>query len=139
MKFWDSSAVLPLLIEEGRSADILEFLHQDPVLVVWCLCEVEIESAISRRIREGLSRRDEDAARARLRLLSDRWHEVAAVDPVRRRALRLLRSHPLSAADSLQLAAALVCCDEKPENMDFVCIDDRLAAAARREGFVVLP
>jgi hypothetical protein len=48
-------------------------------------------------------------------------------------------SHPLRAADALQLAAALVWCDEAPQGTAFVCLDDRLRDAARREGFAVLP
>ena len=98
-----------------------------------------IESALARRVREGLTAEDEAVARSRLGLLADRWSEVAAVDLVRRQALRLLRSHPLGAAAALQLAAALVCCDERPEQVGFVCLDDCLSEAARREGFAVLP
>ncbi len=138
MNFWDSSAILPLLLEEERSAAILKILHADPGVVVWCLSEVEIESAIARRVREGMPKKDEGAARSRLRILAGRWSEVVSVDLVRRRALRLLRTHPLSAADSLQLAAALLSCDENPEDLGFVCLDERLAEAAHREGFSVI-
>ncbi len=108
-------------------------------MIVWCLCEVEIESAIARRVREGMTKKDEGAARSRLRLLAGRWSEVTSLEPVRRRALRLLRTHPLRAADSLQLAAALLSCDENPEELGFVCLDERLAEAAHREGFQILP
>ena len=139
MKFWDTSAILPLLLEEKNSEAILGLLHADPDVIVWCLCEVEIESGISHRMREGFSREDESGARSRLRLLSERWNEVVSIDLVRRRALRLLRNHPLSAADSLQLAAALISCEERPEDLGFVCLDDRLSDAERREGFNVLP
>lgn len=43
------------------------------------------------------------------------------------------------AADALQLAAALIACDEQPSLPPFVALDHRLADAARREGFRVLP
>jgi len=62
-----------------------------------------------------------------------------ALDLVRSHALRLLHTYSLRAADALQLGAALVACDEKPEALPFVCIDDRLRNAARKEGFRVLP
>lgn len=55
-----------------------------------------------------------------------------------RRAVRLVRRHPLHAADALQLAAALMATGENPEQLDLVSSDDRLSAAARREGFRVL-
>jgi hypothetical protein len=58
---------------------------------------------------------------------------------VDRRARRLLAVHPLRAADALHLAAALIACDERSDVLPFVTLDDRLAEAARREGFDVVP
>jgi uncharacterized protein len=139
MKFWDSSAILALLLRERRSAETLALLRDDPSLTVWCLCRVEIASGIARRRREGLEAADIEVARSRLRLLSERWDEMWSVETVRGRALRLLETHPLRAADSLQLAAALIVCEERPEALPFVCLDERLAEAARKEGFTVLP
>jgi predicted nucleic acid-binding protein len=139
VNFWDSSAVVPLLLEENRSTAILKLLRADPAVIVWCLCEVEIESAIARRVREGLPQEEEAAARSRLRLLAERWSEIGSLELVRRPAIRLLRTHTLGAADSLQLAAALLSCEERPEELGFVCLDERLAEAARREGFQILP
>lgn len=46
--------------------------------------------------------------------------------------------HPLRAADSLQLAAAIVVADGAPRALPFVTLDDRLALAADKEGFPVL-
>ncbi|MBA2251932.1 MAG: hypothetical protein H0W13_04380, partial [Nitrospirales bacterium] len=47
--------------------------------------------------------------------------------------------HPLRAADSLQLAAALVWANRQAVGHHFVCLDQRLREAAHREGFVLLP
>ncbi len=52
--------------------------------------------------------------------------------------MRFLRVHPLRAADALQLAAAFVLADRRPSTLELVTLDDRLAVAARKEGFVVL-
>ena len=71
--------------------------------------------------------------------VAETWREVGALELVRSRALRLLNTHPLRAADAMQLAAALVASDERPESLPFVCLDDRLRDAARKEGFKVLP
>ncbi len=73
-----------------------------------------------------------------LRLLAGDWLEVAPVEEVRQRAVRLLRFHRLRGADALQLAAALTVASDVPETLDLVCSDDRLSTAARREGFRVL-
>jgi hypothetical protein len=74
----------------------------------------------------------------RLEALEKDWTENIDFESVRERAGRLLAVHPLSAADALQLAAALVAVDERPRGFGFVTLDDRLAAAAVREGFALL-
>jgi predicted nucleic acid-binding protein len=139
MRFWDSSAVIPLLLDEGRSREILELYDEDPGQTVWCLTEVELASAIARKVREGMNMVRQKAARSQLEVLSERWDEVTSLETVRARALRVLGTHGLRAADALQLAAALVFCNEQTEGLPFVCLDDRLADAARKERFPVLP
>jgi predicted nucleic acid-binding protein len=74
----------------------------------------------------------------RLRNLAGEWHEVLATDTVRSAALRMLRVHPLRAADSLQLAAAFVAAEHDPPSLEFVSLDDRLSEAASREGFRIV-
>ena len=54
---------------------------------------------------------------------------------VRNRAIRLLRVHPLRAADAFQLAAALVAFRAQPQDAIFLTGDERLRLAAEREGF----
>ncbi len=49
-----------------------------------------------------------------------------------------MRVHALRAADSLQLAAALIAANHDPATLEIVSLDARLATAARREGFKVL-
>jgi len=41
--------------------------------------------------------------------------------------------------DALQFAAALVWCQGDPIHHAFICLDQRLREAARREGFHILP
>jgi uncharacterized protein len=62
---------------------------------------------------------------------------VVDVDAVKSYVTRLLRVHSLRAADALQLAAALVRANGQPEGRLLCTLDERLAGAARREGFVV--
>ena len=68
----------------------------------------------------------------------ERWTEVTALEPVRRYAERLVETHPLRAGDALQLAAAIVAAEERPDSLEFVTFDRRQAEAAEREGFRVL-
>jgi uncharacterized protein len=139
VKFWDSSAILPLLLDERTSASVAAVYEDDERQIVWCLTEVEAVSALARRERQGGRPVDVERARTTLKILSERWEEVTSVESVRTRAIRLLGTHGLRAADALQLAAALVFCDERTESLPFVCLDDRLAEAARKEMFPVLP
>ncbi len=140
MKFWDASAVVPLLVPETRSAECAHELADDEGVIVWALTPVETLSSIYRKHRD---QRLADAAlgqaQRRLESLRSAWNEVRDVELVGPRAERLLAVHALRAADALQLAAALISCDEKPGTLPFVCLDTNLAEAARREGFRILP
>ena len=140
MRFWDSSAVVPLLVAEKTTVALTAMLRTDVAVLVWWGTPVECISAIARREREGAIAPDQ-AARAfqRLRTVSDLWQEVLPSEPVRSAAQRLVRVHSLCAADALQLAAAMIGAEYDPPSLPFVCLDDRLSEAARREGFDVAP
>jgi predicted nucleic acid-binding protein len=139
MIFWDSSALVSLLVDEVDSAARGELLKLDPEMAVWWATSVECESAMQRRIREGsMNVAAARTARERLAFLSDAWHEVAPSSAVRKLSLRLLRTHPLRAADSLQLASALVLEAGGIADLRFACADQRLLAAAELEGLVCI-
>lgn len=136
LRFWDSSAVVPLLVQEAETRAMQRLYAQDPECLVWWATEVECVSAITRLERDAeLTTAATEKALGRLDALRDAWHVVQPVDPVRRVANRLLRVHPLRASDAFQLGAALVAAEDRPDSLELVTLDDRLAAAARREGF----
>jgi predicted nucleic acid-binding protein len=140
MKFWDSSAIVPLVADEENTNYCLKALADDPKMLIWCLSSVEVMSALCRRVRDGLMGADEfRKAKERLRVVLGKAAEVSALERVRSRARRLLEVHPLRAADACQLAAALVCVQEDPERLTILCFDRRLESAATKEGFVVNP
>ena len=136
MRFWDSSAVIPLLCPEQSSARLIRLYAGNPELVVWAFCRTEILSALCRLRRSGsLSAEATSTARRKLNALCAAWHEVVDYERVRDRAERLLEIHPLTAADALQLAAALVIVQDRPQGFGFLTLDGRLEEAARKEGF----
>ncbi len=138
MRFWDTSALVPLLLAEEASVECQRLYREDPLCVVWWGTEVECVSAVARLEREGaLSAAQASATLRRLDDLAGRWQEVQPVAMVRTTARRLLRVHPLRAADALQLAAALVASEGDPASLPFVSGDARLRDAATREGFVL--
>jgi uncharacterized protein len=139
MKFWDSSAILPLIVEERTSDQASRYYDAFPGLVVWWGTSVECCSALARLERDGaIETHDLTRALRQLQTLQNEWNEVQPLDTVRTAAQRLLRLHALRAADALQLGAALVAADHKPQTWEFVCLDARLATAAEREGFAVV-
>jgi predicted nucleic acid-binding protein len=139
LTFWDSSALVPLLVTERATGPLQLLAKQDIKRSVWWATEAECTSAITRRARD----RTVDAVAAtvafeRLRLLATVWNEVQPSAALRESAIRLLRVHPLRAADALQLAAAFVAAEGKPSSLEIVTLDIRLAEAARKEGFAVV-
>ncbi|OFW47753.1 MAG: hypothetical protein A3J29_01525 [Acidobacteria bacterium RIFCSPLOWO2_12_FULL_67_14b] len=138
MKFWDASAIVPLVVAEPATAAMQALAAKSPGMLVWWTSHVECASAVARLERDG-GLDDEAAAQAfdRLKQIAAGWHEVEAGDAIRETAIRFLRVHPLRAADALQLAAAFIAADRQPASLELVTLDDRLAAAARKEGFAV--
>ena len=141
MRFWDSSAIVPLLVEQASSAGVIEVYGRDREIAVWWSTEVECASALARLERDGSADADEvAAAAARLASVASAWIEVEPRDPVRRTAIRLLRTHALRAADALQIAAALTLAEQDPSTVQLITLDAVLARAAEREGLrVVVP
>lgn len=138
--FWDSSAVVPVFLPETRSAELARALADDHTPVIWWATPIECHAAIYRRNRpSAMPAAIEDDAHSRLDKFCEDADQVQPSDPIRRRALRVLSVHRLRAADALQLAAALLLCEENPKGQQFVCLDDRLRDAARAEGFDVRP
>lgn len=139
MRFWDSSAVVPLLVRQTESERAAALIAEDPDMIVSWSTPVECASALARLRRENVIDADAEAAvLGLLRQLGEEWSEVRPVEQVRLTAYRLLRTHPLRAADALQLAAALAWATQ-PQGDAFVTFDERLAAAATLEGFTTLP
>jgi len=136
VKFWDTSALVPFIVEQPASRGCRQLLRADPAMVVWCLARTEILSALWRLAREGeLKPAHAAIAEARLERLAIRWTEIDSVMLVRDAAERALRIHALRAADALQLGAALVAVDQRPRRRHLVALDDALLAAAHAEGF----
>ena len=139
MKFWDASAIVPLLLAERTSAHLRAALADDPLMLVWWTTPVECASALARLEREGvLDGQGVRTGHKRLRQLVANWQEVDPSDEVRQTAARLLRVQPLRTGDALQLAAAFVAANGRPSSLEFVVLDERLATAAHKEGFSIV-
>lgn len=121
MKFWDASAIIPLCIDEPRTEIVRDIVKKDASIVVWWGSLIECYLAFARLRRDGLLiYEEEEQVRDILASLSAVWTEMEPAEDIRDIAIRLLRNHPLRAADSLQLAAAIVWANSRPRKWD-VC------------------
>jgi predicted nucleic acid-binding protein len=139
VRFWDSSALVPLFLVESTSDWARSITNSDSEVVVWALTRVELMSAIERRKRQAPDMTARlSAAGSEVMRMWNVWNEIRDVETVRENAERLVATYPLRAADALQLGAALVAADRSPATLPFVTLDQRLAVAAGREGFPVV-
>ncbi len=138
--FWDSSALVPVVLPQSRSGEVALLLSKDPGVAIWWATPTECQSALYKRHRQvpiaGPLLRQ---ALQRIDAVVDDVDTVVPTEQVRQRARRLLAAHALRAADALQLAAALTWCKESPARECFVCLDARLVDAASKEGFQTAP
>lgn len=135
--FWDTSALIPLCVSQPQTGSA-RVLYPKYRIVVWWATEVEIWSGLSRldrttKITQTQFARGKQLARD---LIRD-WIAVHESAGIASDACALVASHPLRAADALQLAAALEACEHKPQGYVFITADQRLADAARLTGFSV--
>lgn len=140
MNFWDTSALVPLIVEQPLSAHSEEhYRHEARGVFVWWGTYTECVSALTRLERAGaLSSLETEQALKALASLSKSWNEILPSDLVRHKANRLLRLHPLRTADAFQLASAIIASEDLASKIAVVTFDQRLAQAAKKEGFEVV-
>ena len=110
MRYWDSSALVPLLVQKPHTGDVLALYRHDHDVITWWGSEIECASAVARLERSrALGADGVGRALARLDDLRRTWREAQPVADVKIAARRFLRVHPLRAADALQLGAASSC------------------------------
>lgn len=135
--FCDSSALVPLFVGQSGSAFARSTLKAVSA-AIWWATPVEIATALARVRREGVfTAQDSEKAANRFAVARQTWNEVLPSERVRDVAQALVQRHPLRAADAFQLAAALEWAKQHPRGRRFICLDRRLAEAARAEGFQV--
>lgn len=138
MKYWDSSALVALLVQEKVSSRVARIAKKDPDISSWWGTKVECVSAIARLARQGdLDGTEVKGILERLEAWSEEWEEIQPSERIREIAIRCLRMHSLRAADALQLAAAWIASEHKPSTLEFMTLDARLSDAAAKEGFRV--
>lgn len=137
MKFWDSSALVPLLAAEPKSTVAKSLIEADPDVVISFITPIEVESTVWRKARITRDAAERQRAHRRLATLRSEWSIVDDYDRVLDEARRVIGRHGLRGADAIQLAAAIIV--RGTGALPFVTFDEELILAARAEGFPVLP
>jgi predicted nucleic acid-binding protein len=136
--FWDASSLIPLFVRETVSSRA-RARARNLSTTTWWTTPVEIRSAFARLRRQGvLSGLEFQVAIGSLETTKKSWFEIIPSEELRKLAVDLLEQYPLRTGDSLQLAAALIWCREKPAGRQFICQDIRLCDAASQVGFTVI-
>ena len=136
MEFWDSSALLPLVVHQ-RAFSLLcrrALVGSGPRAVAF-LARIECRSGLARLVRDGvLTDAERDRASRALDALLARFDVVAFSSTVEQHALDLLVRHGLRALDAMQLGCALALrAGRHTLRVSLACCDRRLARAARGE------
>lgn len=137
MKYWDSSALVTLFVEQALSQKYQAIHATDPEIVTAWHAVPECASAFCRLRREGhLTESQLSELLTRLQVQAGQWYILASGSRLEQMTLRVLRLHPLRAMDALHLAAACLIRGDDVFQMAFLCEDARLAEAAVKEGFL---
>jgi uncharacterized protein len=136
MSFWDSSALVPLCTNESRSILAGRLWKMFSQKFVWWETSIEICSALARINRENkITIQQRLNAEKRLEILENIWIEIQPNSRIKQLAKTFPAQYNMKAADSVQLASALIWCNEKPKGKDFVSGDEHLVKVAQTAGF----
>jgi len=137
LAFWDSSALIPLCVQQSQTKRATTLFAAYGV-AVWWSTPVEIVSGLTRLLRMGEIDEEEFLAGKHVaEIVAATWVVIKPSAKIATEACSLLERYPLSAADALQLAAALEWSENKPKGEVFLSFDQRLREAAGGTGFTL--
>lgn len=139
MLYWDTSALFAFLITEKQSIKLRTLIEKQENSAAYTsiITPLEFESAVQRRLSDQtLSLREADRAR----LFGVDFRKKVFLVPLDQNALdtalHLQKIYGLGPGDAIQLASARLGTDN-PSRVTFLCLDEKLAQAAKHEGFQV--
>lgn len=138
--YLDTSALVKRYFSEAHSEKVAEVWNQSADIVTSAVAYAETLAAIFRKKREA-NLDDVDVAKivAGFKEDWDSFIRVAAGDNLNEILDQILLRHPLRGFDAIHLASALLVKNRLAEKFLFCCFDNRLSAAAEKEGFEPFP
>ncbi len=138
--YLDTSALVKRYYRELGTKIVQELIINSSIIVVSKIAYAEIISALMRKRREGMLSMD-DYQRVLAGFKND-WSNFYVVieltDDIINRTEGLIENYPLRGFDAIHLASALVFQDELNMDLTFICSDNRLLEAARRENLQIV-
>jgi predicted nucleic acid-binding protein len=135
--FWDSSALIPLCVQQTQT-ERATALFEDHGVVVWWSTPIEIVSGLTRLLRmHEIGAEEFRAGKQLAEIIATTWRHVEPSERIAHQAKALLELYALSAADAAQLAAAMEWCEGQPKGNVFLTLDQRLREAAGLAGFTL--
>jgi predicted nucleic acid-binding protein len=138
--YLDTSAILKKYFKEPGSNEVIAKWKEAGGIFTSSVAYAEVMAAFHRKNREV------DIGRTRFRNILNSFQEdwsgffhVEITDDLNRLIGRLVKVHPLRGFDAIHLASALVISEKVGKDLWFVCFDDRLLKAAKKEGLNTFP
>lgn len=139
MIYWDTSALFAFIFTEKHSSKLRSFVERQGTVAAYTaiITPLEFESAIQRRLTDRtLNLREADKAR----LFGVEFRKTVFLIPMDQNALdhalHLQKIYGLRPGDAIQLASARLGTNN-PSQVTFLCLDEKLLEAAKREGFQI--
>lgn len=102
--FWDSSALVALILEEDTAEELRQILLGDRNINIWWATKVELASAVYRTYRMGeVPEQALPGLFKQIEQLTVQANEIEPTPEIRNVAYRILRIHNLRAADASNL------------------------------------
>ena len=135
--YWDTSALIPAFIDEIDSEKVMKWFqkHSDSSHFTSWLTFFEFESVLRRKLNQKyITAQQYEKVQESWFLFQSGLNLVPLDSRSARQGLRFQKLYSLKPYDSIQLGSASLLQLEYPE-IQFACLDQRLAQIAKQEGF----
>lgn len=138
MIYWDTSALIPLLLRSEEASLIVPLLAESKIHCTSHFTQFEVQGVLRRlTLQKALSGPDLDQAQAQWADLRIQINFHSLDEQVTLNGLRTQRLYGLKPYDSVQLGTAIALQAEE-RAITFATLDRQLSRIAKQEGFLVL-
>ena len=138
--YLDTSALVKLYIDEDGSDIVNDHTDRATIVSTSRIAYAEVLSAFIRcKDEKVLSKNNYDKCITCFKFDWEMYFVIEVSEKIVEIAGNLIESHSIRGFDSIHLASAMVLRKEINQSIDFMCWDNRLLEAAKKEGFKACP